>query len=492
MKIEHFQSLKNHSRELLIVPLPKNSKLQSQKLKELVSVLGFNVSAELKRRSLEWKAGQMFGLDTPTHKQLKTVLLYCWDELKDDYKLLNQYRALGAQAFRRAVSLKAKVVSLDYTLLDLTTNKNALALLEGFELSNYSFSKYTKEKAANTITLRLIGRRKGISTTIAKQARVAATATKLARDLVNLPPKDCPPRHLVAVARQVARKSRLKLEVLNKRTLKKLGANGLLAVSQGSTEPPFLIKLSYRPSKRPKKTIALVGKGVTFDSGGLSIKPADGMMTMKIDMAGAAAVLATMQAVAELKLSVAVKAYIPTTENMISGDAQKPGDIIRAMNGKTIEVLNTDAEGRLILADALCLAEKDKPDAIIDLATLTGAVVVALGTDYAGLYATSEKLRDQLLNAGNQAGERLWPLPLAEEYDPLIKGSFSDIRNIGAGRNAGSITAALFLKHFVNKTDWAHLDIAGTAWTDKDADYLTRGGVGFGVRTLINYLANIR
>ena len=271
-----------------------------------------------------------------------------------------------------------------------------------------------------------------------------------------------------------------------------MGANSLLAVSYGSDQPPYLIRMTLKPKKKSSKVIALVGKGITFDSGGLSIKPASGMEDMKIDMAGAAAVLGAMQALSELNPKVEVRAYIPTTENMTGGSATRPGEVAKAMSGKTIEILNTDAEGRLILADALCLAEKDGCDVIVDLATLTGACMVALGNDYAGLFSDDDKLVAALEVAATEAGERLWRLPLAKEYKKLIESSVADIKNTG-GRYGGAITAALFLQEFITnkKTRWAHLDIAGPAATESEQGYIKRGGVGFGVRTLVNLVRGI-
>jgi leucyl aminopeptidase len=268
-------------------------------------------------------------------------------------------------------------------------------------------------------------------------------------------------------------------------------AGALLAVAQGSEEPPYLLRLSYKPKRvTNKKVIALVGKGVTFDSGGLSIKTGSGMETMKCDMSGAAAVIATMQAVATLKPGIEIRAYVPTTENMINGVATRPGDVVRAMSGKTIEILNTDAEGRLILADALHLAQQDKCDVIIDLATLTGACMVALGTDYAGLFSNNDGLTQRLQSAGDRAGERLWRMPLAKEYKNWIKSPVADIKNIGKSFG-GAITAALFLEEFIGEVEWAHLDIAGPAFVDGESGYIKRGGVGFGVRTLLNYLRSL-
>jgi len=288
-------------------------------------------------------------------------------------------------------------------------------------------------------------------------------------------------------ARDIAKKGKLQLKILDRERLAKLGANALLAVSQGSSEPPYLMKLTYKPKGRSARVLSLVGKGITFDSGGLSIKTAAGMETMKCDMSGAAAVLATMQAIAILKPKFEVRAYVPTCENMINGKATRPGDVVKAMNGKTIEILNTDAEGRLILADAISLAVKEKCNHVIDLATLTGACVVALGPEYAGLFSNDHKLADKLVQCGELSGEAFWRMPLAPEYREFIKSPVADIKNTG-GPWGGAITAALFLKEFVDDNSWAHLDIAGPAFSDSNKGYIKRGGVGFGVRTLLRYV----
>ena len=308
----------------------------------------------------------------------------------------------------------------------------------------------------------------------------------LARDLVNEPASVSTPTYLANQAKKLADGNGLKTEVWGVNKIKAAKMHGLLAVSRGGPEEPRFIKLSYTPSGKPKKKVALVGKGLTFDSGGLSLKPAKSMETMKIDMSGGATVLGTMRAIAALKPPVQVTGYVPSSENMPSGTAQKPGDIISYRNGKTVEVLNTDAEGRLILADALICAVEDKPDVIIDLATLTGACMVALGSQVAGLFSNNQKLTDDLLASSKETGEQLWPMPLVKEYKDDIKSSIADIKNIGGGYG-GAITAALFLEEFVSDVPWAHLDIAGPAFSER----APRGGTGFGVRTLVQYVLSL-
>jgi leucyl aminopeptidase len=312
----------------------------------------------------------------------------------------------------------------------------------------------------------------------------------LARDLVNEPPSIATARYLGEQAERHCRGRGLSVEVWNKKKIAAMNLAGLLAVNRGSTEEPRIIVIRYRPATRAKKKIALIGKGITFDSGGLSLKPAKSMETMKLDMAGGAAIIGAMSRLPELRLPVEVTGYIPTTDNLPSGSAQKPGDIIRYLNGKTIEVLNTDAEGRLILADGLALAARAKPDYMINLATLTGACMVALGTEVAGVFSNHQPLADALIRSGRESGEKLWQLPLVKEYRDEIKSSVADMKNIG-GSYGGAITAALILQEFVDSVPWAHLDIAGPAFAEKEMLTSPKGGTGFGVRTLLRFLATL-
>jgi leucyl aminopeptidase len=283
----------------------------------------------------------------------------------------------------------------------------------------------------------------------------------------------------------------LSCNILDFDQIKKLGMGAFELVAKGSDQPPYLIHLSYKPDSNATKKIALVGKGITFDSGGLSLKTAAGMETMKMDMAGAAAVIAIMKAIAQLKnLPVEVHGFIPTCENMPSGHSSKPGDIVTTMNGKTVEVNNTDAEGRLILCDALTYAQKEvNPDEIMDLATLTGACITALGKAAAGIMGTHDDLINRVRSAGEQAGEKLWQLPLYDEYKSFLKSEVADLINAGAKGEAGSSAGGMFLKEFIDKgRAWAHLDIAGPAWLTSEVPEIPKGGTGFGVRTLLYYL----
>ena len=387
-----------------------------------------------------------------------------------------RYRRLGAAAARAAEEVHARRVAVLPDHLELREGGYAAAFLEGMRLSVYRFTKYKarEKKAFQGVRELQIVNAAAIAPAVVRQSQAAGAAVELAPALVR-------------VCRRIAREGRLRMRVYNRQALERLGANALLAVGQGSAAPPALVTLTYRPVRRARKVIALVGKGITFDSGGLSIKPSEGMVTMKCDMSGAAAVIAVMSALRIAAPAVEVRAYLPLAENMLNGAATRPGDIVKALNGKTIEILNTDAEGRLILADALSLAVREKPDQIIDVATLTGACVVALGDQYAGLFSSSDEIIAALQSAADEAGERMWRMPLAEEYRTLIKSAVADLKNT-AGRNGGAITAALFLQEFVGDVPWAHLDIAGPAFGDKDAGATTPGGSGFAVRTLLRYL----
>jgi leucyl aminopeptidase len=321
----------------------------------------------------------------------------------------------------------------------------------------------------------------------ARVGEVVARAENLARELASKPGNVATPTHLAEVAARVAREQGMELTVLDRDAMRREGMDALLAVAAGSDEEPRFIVLEYRGVESDAGPLVLVGKGVTFDTGGISIKPAAGMEDMKFDMSGAASVLGAMQAIAELRLQEHVVALIPTTENMPSGRAIKPGDIVRSHSGKTIEVVNTDAEGRLILADALSYAQRYKPRAIVDVATLTGACVIALGHHAIGLMGNDEALIEEVRAAGERTGERCWPLPLWEEYRTQLDSTFADLKNTG-GRPAGTITAGWFLREFVGDVPWAHLDIAGTAYGDSPPPYLRKGSSGVPTRLFVEWV----
>ena len=360
--------------------------------------------------------------------------------------------------------------------------------------TSYRFEQFKSKKNEKHVALSQLA----LAVEPRKDVRVAEIALKqglaidegmrLAKDLGNLPGNVCTPSHLADTARQLAQDFALDCEILDRAEMEKLGMHALLSVARGSHQPPQLIVLRYRgatsvKSAKAEKPVVLIGKGITFDSGGISLKPGEGMDEMKYDMCGAASVLGTLKAAAVLKLPIDLVVIVPASENMPGGNASKPGDIVKSMSGQTIEILNTDAEGRLILCDALTYAERFKPDTVIDVATLTGSCVMALGHVASGLFTNDDKLASDLLKAGEQSLDRTWQMPLWDDYQEQLKSNFADMANIG-GRPAGSITAACFLSRFTKKFDWAHLDIAGTAWKS-GAD---KGATGRPVPLLVNYL----
>ena len=368
------------------------------------------------------------------------------------------------------------------------------AIAEGVLLADYRYDRYLPkdhpgQPAAMDRVVLLISAGDNISA--AKEAVAAAEAITsgvcFARDLVNAPGNLKSPEYLAMQAVAMAERVGITAKLLDRRELERQGFGAMLGVAQGSEQQPYLIVLEYRGGNEADLPIALVGKGVTFDSGGISLKPSEKMDEMKMDMGGAATVLGTMQAAAEMKLPLNLVAVVPAVENMPSGTAIRPGDILTSLSGKTIEVLNTDAEGRLILADALTYVGRYQPHVVIDLATLTGACIIALGNQAAAVLGNHDGLIRQLLKAGERSGERFWQLPLWDEYAALIKSDFADVKNTG-GRAAGTITAAAFLQQFADKYKWAHLDIAGMAWAEQGKAGQPKGGTGFGVRALIEYL----
>ncbi|WP_042683578.1 leucyl aminopeptidase [Candidatus Nitrosotenuis chungbukensis] len=369
----------------------------------------------------------------------------------------------------------------------------ANAIVEGVSLSQYSFDKYKKEKnpKLQRVTI-LVSDKTKISDQISK-AMTVSDGVNFARSIANLPPNECAPVHMAGFAKSLAAKNKLKCTILSKNELRQKGFGGITAVGQGSKNEPKLIILEYNGKKDDRPTV-LVGKAVTFDTGGISIKPADKMDEMKFDKCGGCTVLGIMKAVSELKLPVNVVGIIPSVENMPGGESYRPGDIIRMYGGSTAEILNTDAEGRLILSDALSYGVKTyKPKAVLDFATLTGACIVALGPNVAGLVSNNNGIASKIRKSSEKTGEEVWQLPLNDDYTDMIKSDYADIKNVGIGRAAGAITAAAFLANAVGTTPWAHFDIAGTAWIQtgtKEKSYNPKGATGFGVRLGVDYLAS--
>jgi leucyl aminopeptidase len=364
---------------------------------------------------------------------------------------------------------------------------SAEAITEGALLGLYSFTKYKKPEYEDVEEMLIVVREKEkvpILESAVDKGKVVASATTLARDMVNEPANYMTPSQMAEAAKEIASKYNLEFKVFDREDMEAMGMGALLGVAKGSNQPPKLITLAYKGDERSEKALGFLGKGITFDSGGISIKPSEGMGEMKDDMAGAAAVMTALGAIAQLKPKINVTAIIPTTENLPSGTALKPGDVLKAMNGKTIEVISTDAEGRLILADALSYAQKIGLSPLIDLATLTGACRVALGTLYSGLFGNNQDLVDKVIRAAERAGERMWQMPMPEEYREQNKSEIADVKNTG-NRYGGAITAALFLAEFVANTPWVHIDIAGTAYLMEESRYIIKGATGVGVRTLV-------
>ena len=361
------------------------------------------------------------------------------------------------------------------------------AVAEGAGLAAYRFTRYKSEPDPCRLEgLTVVAADDEALRPHLVRARVTVEGVCLARDLVNEPAGSLSPSDLADRASEMAERVGLAVEIVDEVEAANLGLGGLLGVAQGSDEPCRLIKLTYDPPGA-QRTVALVGKGITFDSGGLSIKTAEGMMAMKTDMGGGAAVIGAMSALPALAPAVKVVGYVPATENMPGGRAIKPGDVLETRNGTTVEVLNTDAEGRLVLADGLALAAEERPDAIVDLATLTGACIVALGAKITGLMGNDDDLVAEVRSAADRAGEPAWPLPLPKDYRKQLDSEVADLKNIG-GRSAGALTAGLFLKEFVGDIPWVHLDIAGPSRSEEDDGALVKGATGTGVRTLLELL----
>jgi leucyl aminopeptidase len=406
---------------------------------------------------------------------------------------LESFRRAAATAAKRSRSLKVRSIAFEVPANMQEKRDSLFALAEGAFLSLYRYNKYLtkdneeKPSPEELIFCSLESSVATIAPQILVRAQTLCEATFLARDLQNAPANEIYPETLAKAAKDSADKNGYSVTILDEFEIKELGMGGIVGVSQGSARPPRFIILEYgNPAKKP---VVLVGKGVTFDTGGISIKPAASMAEMKMDMSGAAAVIGTFEAVSRLRLPVHIVGLIPAVENMPSGTSMRPGDILKHFNGKTSEVDNTDAEGRLILADALAYADKYKPSAVIDLATLTGACVVALGHYATGMMGNDDTLMKTLKLAGEKTYERVWRLPMFDEYEKLIKSDVADVKNVG-GRWGGAITAAWFLKKFIGDYKWTHLDIAGTAILEENLDYAPRGGSGVGVRLLTEFLKN--
>jgi leucyl aminopeptidase len=476
--------------ELLALAVTSDDLRDGAALKPLERAAGRRIREELARRRFTAAEGS-------------AVLLGGGGRLRARHLViagLGAAAALRPEGWRRAadhVVARAREVRARSAALALARPPaepaSAIAVLaEAATLASYAFTAYRRDPERvplGTLVLAGFGApRERTLAAVLRRASVLAAATNRARTWINLPAAVMTPARLAAEAERAAADPGLEVRIDGPSGIAELGMEALLGVARGSAEEPRFIRLTYCPGGAPAKRIALVGKGITFDSGGLSLKTADGMEHMKRDMAGGAAVIAAMTAIAALRPAVEVRAYVPASENMPGGSALKPGDVLRTASGKTIEVVNTDAEGRLVLADALTIAVRDAPDAIVDIATLTGAIRSALGTRVGGIMGNDAGLVRALVAAGESSGERLWELPLVPAYRADLESAVADLRNVAADGHGGAIHAGLMLQEFVAGRPWAHLDIAGVAFTEKDLPCTPRGAVGFGVRLLTHYV----
>jgi leucyl aminopeptidase len=480
--------------ECIIVPHFESDKTLCSLAKRLDKAMGGMVQAYLGEGDFRGELFEMALIHTNKVIPAKRILL-CGCGKRVDWQI-DKLRGIVAKAGRylRQRNVKSMVVPVDLSELpDLSLSDTTQALVEGAVLGLYRFTEYKtrgREKIkpfeSSTILYEEQGQKLDVRSGVRAGEIISDTVCKT-RDLITQPSNRATPTYLAEKAKAMAGKLGLRLDVLDKGKMKKLGMGALLAVAQGSQEPPKLIVIEYVPSVKRRDTIALVGKAITFDSGGISLKPSKNMGRMKEDMAGGATVMGILEAVARLKLPVRVIGLIPAAENLPSGSAYRPGDVVTSLSGQTIEIISTDAEGRLILADALTYAQRYKPDAIIDLATLTGACIVALGDRVVGLMGNDDGFMEFVRNAADFTGEQAWPLPLWKEFEEHVKSDIADIKNAG-GRGAGAIQGGIFLKRFIKKTPWVHLDIAGPSWADKERPYIPKGATGVGVRLIVQLL----
>ena len=472
------------------------SQYQIHFVKEIKDINKSPFSAEVKsalnlqiaKKGFESKNGQIISFEVLSGKEIKTFIIVGLGNLEDQ-ELMRRASASASRYLRQDKSKKYAVsVSFAFDIND----KHITSLVEGFRLTAYSFSKYKKTPTLpdSVVEVSVNSNVSAKDAAIAfKKGEINCNSVYFAKDLINESPSVLYPESLGAILKKEFKNKKVTVQVHDVAWLKKNKMGGILAVGQGSVKKPVLIEMSYKPAKA-KKHVVLVGKGVTFDSGGLSIKVGGGMIWMKMDMSGAAAVSGAMKIISESNLNVQVTVLIPSVENMPDGDAYRVDDVLHMADGSTVEVNNTDAEGRLILADALYFASKKKPDSVIDIATLTGAIVVALGTWTAGMLSNNEKVASDLLASASATGEKLCRLPLDQDLGDCLKSYTADQKNTAGGSSdGGSIVAALFLEKFVKETAWGHLDIAGTMKTP-DSHLFDGGGVGFGVRLLADYVAS--
>jgi leucyl aminopeptidase len=483
--------------QALAVAVFKDEKADEGFLKELDAAAGGLVRSVLESEEMKGKEGETVYLHLPSGgdgPKAKRLLLVGVGE-RGDYHAADVSQFAGA-AVRALRARNVKTVGLVPRFDGGDAALAASAAVEGAIIGLFEPDKYRtiEKEERNVERLLVIGEGAGDDALRlgAERGRVVGESVNFTRDLANEPGAYMTPTIMAERAQEIANQFGLEIDVLDQARMEQEGMGALLSVARGSDQPPKMMVLKYMPEGKSsiedgEDYLALVGKGITFDTGGISIKPSENMELMKYDMTGGATVLGVMRAIAQLKPPIPILGIVPSTENMPSGKATKPGDVVRAMSGKTIEVINTDAEGRLILADAVSYAKKLGATRVIDMATLTGAVSIALGDVNTGILGTDQQLIDEVIESGREVGEKYWQLPLDKEYTKQIKSDIADIKNVG-GRKAGTITAAAFIKEFADGISWAHLDIAGTAWGDEAKPYRAKGPTGVAVRTLLNFI----
>lgn len=474
----------------IAVAVFKGEKVKDGILKELDNETDGLVSSIFESKEFKGEEGETTILRLKSKgKKVSRFLLVGVGE-KDEYNLPNVafFAGTATRSFRQLnVDNFALIPRFNDRTLEVAANAAQGVITGLFELDKYKTSKEEQNKI-ESVTILIEGADKKEVEEGIEKGKIIGESINFTRELANEPPNLLTPTEMANRAKAMAKEVGLKCEILDREDMEKLGMGSFLSVAAGSEQPPKMIILKYEPKKSTAKkgeTLAFVGKGITFDTGGISLKPAEGMDAMKYDMTGGGTVLGIMRAIALLKLSIPVIGVVAATENMPSGRATRPSDVVRAMNGKTIEILNTDAEGRLILADAVAYAERQGATHIVDIATLTGAVIIALGNVNTGIMGNDQDFVDQIIECGKETGEKFWQLPIGKEYSKMIKSDIADVKNIGPARKAGTIIGAVFIQEFVDKAKWAHLDIAGTAWADESSPHQAKGPTGVAIKTLI-------
>ncbi len=478
--------------DALAVMVFKDEKPSSGLLRDLDKLTGGQIGSVIKSEEFKGDSGETLLLRlSPKGKLKASRLLLVGSGDRKEFRTADIAIAAGA-ATRYLRKCNAKTIAFavrgDVNPGDAAQQSAQGAITSQFELDKYK-TKDRNDKSVDRFLVYSEGASGGDLKRGLARGQAIGESINFTRDLANEPPNILTPTEMANRAQKMAREVGLKCEVLDEARMRKMGMGSLLSVSAGSEQPAKLIVLRYTPAKntgRKGDLLALVGKGITFDTGGISIKPAEGMEAMKYDMSGGATVIGTMRAVALLKSTVPVIGVVAAVENMPDGKATRPSDVVTAMNGKTVEILNTDAEGRLILADAVAYAEQQGATRIVDMATLTGAVIIALGDQNTGIMGNDQAFVDEIIALGKEAGENFWQLPVSKEYSKQIKSDIADIKNIGPRGKAGTIMGAVFIQEFVDKAKWAHLDIAGTAWYDSVRPHQAKGPTGVAIRTLIN------